>query len=205
MFTLDTPNRWAEERSSLSRTVEAAAAMGSHLVYGTAGPAGQLTFEAATEALAEASAPVLEHGRTLGVDILIETTNQLRQELNFVYNLRDLKTVSDSTGIGICADMFHCWREARLDQIITEIAPATRMVQLSDWTPGITSMPDRVVPGDGQVPFARILDQFERSGFTGIYDIELLGPRLNAEGLGAFRRAGEHLTEILTSLEATTP
>jgi len=204
MFTLDAPAQWAAERERLERTVEATAEMGARMVYGTAGPAGQLAFEDATQALADAVAPALEHARALDVDLLIETTNQLRQELNFVYNLRDLKTVADATGVGPCPDMLHCWREAGLAEIVGQIAPASRMVQLSDWTAGINSMPDRVVPGDGEVPLSRIVDLFERSGFQGIYDIELLGPRIDAEGLDAFRRAGEHLTKILDSVDART-
>jgi sugar phosphate isomerase/epimerase len=36
--------------------------------------------------------------------------------------------------------------------------------------------------GDGDIPLARIVRALDRAGYTGWWDIELLGPRIEAEG-----------------------
>jgi len=202
-FTLDRPERWDEERAALVAIIDHAARVGAELVYGVTGPAGSLTWEAAIEALGEAVAPVLEHSRAIGVPLLVETTNVLRQDINVITTLRDLVTVAEQTGLAICADLFWCWREPGLDATIARLAPHTKLVQVSDYVPGIVSMPDRRVPGDGIVPFERLLAPFLEHGYAGRFDVELVGPAITAEGPArAIVRGAEHIGGILDRLGA---
>jgi sugar phosphate isomerase/epimerase len=57
-----------------------------------------------------------------------------------------------------------------------------RLVQVSDYAVGTLSTPARLVPGDGDIPIARILGQVLDAGYDGCFDLELIGPAIEAEG-----------------------
>ncbi|MEU7815170.1 sugar phosphate isomerase/epimerase [Pseudonocardia sp. NPDC049154] len=202
-FTLEDPSRWPAERERLLRVASAARDVGANLVYGTTGPAGSLSFEAATEAFAEAAAPVVEAAADLGVTICFETTNQLRQELGFTYTFRDQVVVSEASGMPICLDLAWTWRERGLVELVAANADRIAMMQVSDYIPPSTSMPDRAVPGDGIVPLKALLAGIHAAGFRGLVDVELLGPRIDAEGaVPALRRGVARVAELLAARTA---
>ena len=59
------------------------------------------------------------------------------------------------------------------------------------------------VPGDGAIPLERLLGELLEAGYTGVFDLELVGPRIESEGnRAASRRAAERISEILTRLGA---
>jgi sugar phosphate isomerase/epimerase len=55
-------------------------------------------------------------------------------------------------------------------------------VQLSDWKIGSLCTPDRRVPGDGDIPLARLLHAIIASGYLGAFEIEMVGPAIEDEG-----------------------
>ena len=68
--------------------------------------------------------------------------------------------------------------------------PSPASVQVSDYVAGDKSFPCRAVPGDGMIPLERIIGWILEAGYTGGFDLELIGPRIDAEGrLEATRRA----------------
>jgi hypothetical protein len=51
------------------------------------------------------------------------------------------------------------------------------------------------------MPLARLFDWLLSAGYDGAFDLELIGPRIDAEGrLPAARRAAERVGELLDSL-----
>ena len=81
--------------------------------------------------------------------------------------------------------------------------PITGLVQVSDYVSGDRTAPCRAVIGDGMVPVERLLGDLLDAGYRGVFDLELLGPRIEAEGArAATRRAAENLSEILVKLGA---
>jgi sugar phosphate isomerase/epimerase len=79
--------------------------------------------------------------------------------------------------------------------------PRCHLVQVCDYVYGDRSLPSRAVPGDGAIPVERILKWMLEAGYAGTFDIELVGPRIEAEGgVAAVRRAAENLGRILRSL-----
>jgi sugar phosphate isomerase/epimerase len=59
------------------------------------------------------------------------------------------------------------------------------------------------VPGDGVIPLERLLGEVLAAGYTGLFDLELVGPRIAAEGpTQASARAAENLSEMLNRLGA---
>src|SRR2546426_609304 len=59
------------------------------------------------------------------------------------------------------------------------------IVQMSDFKVGTMSASDRVVIGDGDIPLRRLCGALAEAGYDGWYDIELLGPAIEAEGYEA--------------------
>jgi sugar phosphate isomerase/epimerase len=57
------------------------------------------------------------------------------------------------------------------------------------------------VPGDGDVPLPRILDDLFRAGYGGPLELELVGPRIESEGYAsAIRRGVAYLDHVLDGL-----
>jgi sugar phosphate isomerase/epimerase len=122
---------------------------------------------------------------------------------NINHNLRDTVTCAEMAGIGVCIDMFGCWSEAGLKASIERAMPRCHLVQVGDYVYGDRALPARAVPGDGAIPIRRLCEWALNAGYKGPFDLELLGPRIDAEGrVAAVGRAAKNLGEILESLGA---
>ena len=81
--------------------------------------------------------------------------------------------------------------------------PIAGLVQISDYVLGDRATPNRAVPGDGMVPNEWLVRELLDAGYAGMFDLELVGPRIEAEGPRiASKRAAENLSELLTKLGA---
>ncbi len=72
-----------------------------------------------------------------------------------------------------CFGTYHLWREPRLLERLPEIADRIALVQLSDWREPPRSENDRLLPGDGEIPLAEIIQKLEQSGYRGLYEVEV--------------------------------
>jgi sugar phosphate isomerase/epimerase len=94
-----------------------------------------------------------------------------------------------------------CWAERGLAATIAAGIDTIALVQVSDFVIGTLRTPDRCVPGDGDIPLARILGQVDRAGYVGPFDLELLGPRIEEEGYAsAVARSVDALAGLLAAL-----
>jgi sugar phosphate isomerase/epimerase len=194
---------WAPERARLSRAIEGAAALGGRSVYMLTGGHGDMTWEQAAEVFARGIAPCVEQARAAGVKLMVETASPFYAHGHLAHSLRDTLTLADIAGVGVCVDIYACWAEAGLKQTLEQIARRCWLVQVSDYVYGDNCLPSRAVPGDGNVPLARIFDWLLSAGYDGAFDLELIGPRIDAEGhLQAARRAADKVGEILADLGA---
>ena len=76
--------------------------------------------------------------------------------------------------------------------------PLLAHVQFSDWSVGSLSTPDRCVPGDGDIPLPRLLRALDGVFYGGAFELELVGPRIEAEGYeAAIARAIERSDALL--------
>lgn len=96
-----------------------------------------------------------------------------------------------------------CWAERGLAGTIAAGVDRLRLVQVSDFAVGTLSTPNRLVPGDGDIPLERIVGDVLSAGYAGCFDLELVGPRIDEEGYEpACRRSVDRLTAMLTALGA---
>jgi sugar phosphate isomerase/epimerase len=204
-FLLADPATWPAERDRLGRAVELAAATGARSVVLLPGAPGRLEWEDAAGALAEALGPVAAAARAAGVALALENTSSLRIDLSFVHTLRDALDLAGRLDIGLCMEIQSCWAERGLAATVADAVSAGRLVlvQVSDAVAGSLTTPDRVVPGDGDVPLARVLGDVLRAGYEGSFDLELVGPRIEAEGYAAaISRGLAFLGRLLDELAA---
>jgi sugar phosphate isomerase/epimerase len=202
-FQLDRPEQWPAQRERVRGAIDAAEALRAECMILTTGPARQLPWEDAAEALQEALAPLIEDAHDRNIPFGLEHTNSLRVDVGFIHSLRDCVDVARRLGIGVCVETNACWAERGLGQTISEGVDTFRIVQVSDYAIGTRSTPDRLVPGDGDIPFERILGQVLAAGYTGVFDLELIGPKIDEEGYErACTRSVNALGDLLTKLGA---
>jgi len=182
-FTLDDPTRWPAERVRLGAMLDAAATLGARCLGLTTGPAYRMEWDAAARALSAALAPVIETG--LPVPIAFEHTNSLRPDLGFVHSLADAVDLARRLGVGVCMECNACWAERDLRRTIETGVDVILMVQVDDFVVGTRDTPNRVVPGDGDIPLEGIVGHLLESGYRGDFDLELVGPRIEEEGYAA--------------------
>jgi sugar phosphate isomerase/epimerase len=202
-FLLTDPSQWEAQRARLLRALAAGHTMGAECVIFTTGPARQLPWDEAADALETALAPVLVEARALGIPFAVEHTNSLRVDVGFVHSLHDVVDLARRLGTGVCMEINACWAERGLAATIASAMDVIRLVQVSDFSIGTLATPDRAVPGDGDIPIERILGQVLAAGYEGRFDLELIGPKIDAEGYeSAVPRAVDALGSLLTRLGA---
>jgi len=195
-FGFSNPADTAEQRKRLNRTVDLAHALGARAVCMTTGGRGELTWDEAAARFAEAIAPCAEHARAAGVELGVEPTSHLYADASIVHRLADAVAVAKAAGISVGLDLFPCWTDADIETAIAAAGPICAFVQVSDYVYGDRGLPCRAVPGDGAVPLERLTSLILATGCRGPFDIEVIGPRLVAEG----REAG--LKRAIRWLEA---
>jgi sugar phosphate isomerase/epimerase len=191
----------AAEQAKLDKAIALAGSLGARSIFMATGGRGGLTWEEAAAAFTQAIAPCRKAAERAGVKLLIEGTPTLYAHLNIALSLRDTVTLAEMADVGICLDTFACWTEAGLQETIARAVPRCGLIQVADYVLGDRALPARAVPGDGAVPIRRIIEWALEAGYKGTFDIELMGPRIDAEGhLTAVGRAAEWLDATLRDL-----
>lgn len=187
----------------LHEAIRIAAALGAQSIYMLTGPRGSLDWEGAAARFAELVAPCRGEAAARGVQLLVENAPAFNADRHIAHTLADTILLAETAGIGVCLELHACWAEAGLQRRFRDAMPQIGLVQVSDYVLGDRCTPCRAVPGDGAIPIERLLGQVLDAGYTGVFDLELDGPRIAAEGArAATRRAAEALSEILTKLGA---
>lgn len=200
-FDLSAPTGWAATRESVNRAIELAGQIGG-CVYLTPGRRDGRSFDELTDALAEAVAPCVAYAAAHGVRLALEPS--LRTDVSYVHCLRDAIDVADRTGLALVADIGNCWMERDPEDMIRRAGSRIAVVQVSDASFGTAEHPPpsgRLVPGDGDLALAGFLRAALETGYSGAVELEMVGPRIEAEGHGpATRRGVERLSALLHEL-----
>ncbi len=197
-FAYATPPETAAARERLLQSIAVAAEIGADTVIMTTGGRGALAWPEAAERFAEAMRPCAEAALAAGIVLGIEPTSHLYADVSIAHRLRDALTLARMAGIGVMIDLFACWTDADIDAAIDDAGSTIALVQVSDYVYGDRGLPCRAVPGDGAIPLDRLIPGIGRAGFTGWFDLEIIGPRLAAEGADAgLRRAAAYIGQLL--------
>ena len=181
----------AGEREALARTrrhLEAAAALGADALMVLPGANPALSWEEAAARATPLFAALLPDAERLGVRLAIEPTSQLRMDLAFLHTFDealDFADALDSPWLTVTLELNNAWIERRLYENIRRRCRRIGIVQISDFRVGTLAASERVVIGDGDIPLRRLCAALADAGYEGWYDIELLGPAIEAEGYAA--------------------
>jgi sugar phosphate isomerase/epimerase len=197
-FAFAAPADAANARERLLRTIDVAAGCGARSIVMTTGGRGALGWREAAERFAEAMAPCAEAARAAGIALGIEPTSHLYADASIAHRLSDTAALARKAGIETIIDLFACWVDADIDEAIAAAAPTSPLVQIADYVLGDRGLPCRAVPGDGAIPLDRLVPAIVRAGFAGWFDLEIIGPRLQAEGQEAgLRRAAARIGALV--------
>lgn len=184
---------------ALKPSLDFAAAAGGKPCYFVGGPTPPRTpTDELVEALIAAVPPVLAYAREIGVPLAIEHNNAALRDAGYINTLHDCIEFSEQTGIGICLEIQNCWIERHLPELFRRHLHRLAMVQVSDFLVGETTRLNRRVLGDGSIPLEFLLGELLAAGYAGAFEIEVLGPTVEAEGYeSSLRRSLDWLNERL--------
>jgi sugar phosphate isomerase/epimerase len=194
---------WPRQQERLLGAVDAAAVVGGCLVL-TTGPAYPMEWDDAVAALDVAITPIRERAGAAGVLLTVEPTSQLRMDLSFCSTVHDGVDLARALGVGVCLECNSSFAERDLLGTLARATDVLAHVQVSDFVLGTLRTPDRAVPGDGDIALARLLPAIQDLGYTGAYELEMVGPRIEAEGYAsAIERGIATLGSILAPTGVT--
>jgi sugar phosphate isomerase/epimerase len=185
--------------AALKPAIDVAAALGSPLCYFTSGtsPADTST-DALCEALSAALQPSNAYAAERGVRLAIENNSVTTRHMGYVHTIRDAIQLAEEAGIQICLELQNCWVERGLPDLFRRHAGLFGVVQVSDYKVGEELRLNRRVPGDGSMPLVWLIEQMLEAGYTGLFEIEVLGPHIEAEGYpSAIRRSADWVSNLL--------
>ncbi len=167
------------------RHIELASEIGAECLMILPGNAVHLSWEESAVYAKRLIEKLIPAAKASGVRLAIESANPLQAELSFLRSFDealDFAADFNSPSVGAVLATNEAWGERRLYKNIRYRGELIALVQLSDFKLGTTSVSDRVVLGDGDVPLRRICRALSESGYRGWYDIELIGPKIESEG-----------------------
>ncbi|MFC0206141.1 sugar phosphate isomerase/epimerase family protein [Novosphingobium soli] len=187
----------------LLRAIAMAGRLGAPAIYLLTGGRGGLSWDAAAERFAHLLAPCRAAATEAGVALLVENASPLNADIHIAHTLPDATRLARIAGTGVCIELHACWTEAGLRDNLADAMPLAGLVQVSDYVLGDRTSPCRAVPGDGAIPLEAILRDVLDLGYTGLFDLELVGPRIADEGpRAACTRAARVLSDMLDRLGA---
>jgi len=199
----DLDNDRGKATEKLLQAIDIAAVLGASSVYVQTGGRGGLTWEQAAERFTALIAPCAAAAAARGLRVLVENASAFNADIHIAHTLADTINLAELAGIGLCIEWHACWMEAGLKRLLRQAIPITGLIQVSDYVLGDRTAPCRAVPGDGVIPLDRILGDVLDAGYQGVFDIELVGPRIAKEGArAATRRAAHYVSEMLARLGA---
>lgn len=180
--------------------IDAAAAAGCAEAFTVSGPAPERmptdqAFDRLTATIGLARAYALQRGVRLGV----EHSTAATRSLGFLGSLADACDLAERADLGVVVELQNAWYERRLPQLFRQHCARFQIVNVSDFKLGEELKFNRRVPGDGSIPLEWLLGELLDAGYAGYFDLEFLGPAIEAEGYeSAIARGVDWLSERLT-------
>jgi len=182
--------------------VDAAVRLGAPMAYITTGttPLGMPTDEA-FDLLAASLAPARDYASKHGVRLAVENNSIANRSLGFTHTLNDTLWLANAADVGLTLELQNCWYERDLPRLFRQNIARIAMVQVSDFKVGEDTKMNRRVPGDGDIPLKWLIGELLDAGYAGMFELEIIGPAITAEGPEpALRRAVDKLESILAEL-----
>jgi sugar phosphate isomerase/epimerase len=149
------------------------------------GAAPGLPWEEAARRAREHVEALRADARRLRVRLALEPVSQLRMDLCFLQSFHDALDFADridAPEVGVVLELNNAWIERHLDSDLQARPRRIAVVQVSDFKVGTLRASERVMIGDGDIPLRRLVRALADAGYDGWYDLEMLGPAIDAAG-----------------------
>ena len=179
------------------------AAVGCDVLYTVSGGDSRVPWDEAATTFCEEMAPVVAKAKELGVRLAVEPTNPFRSDASFVHCVRDAIDLARMADMVTVVDFYSAWYERDLERLVRENIDLVALVQIDDYKLGTFDIPNRCAIGDGDIPVERLMGVVLDAGYEGPFELEILGPVIEAEGYRApIVRSLERASEMLDRLGA---
>lgn len=129
-------------------------------------------MKVAAEKLKELAKVAADNGVLLALEPLNPTSVNVESAIWTVEQALDVIEATGSDAVGLCLDYWNIWQNAGLEAAIGRAGDRIFTVQASDWrTP--CSFADRIVPGDGTIPLARLIEATRATGYDKPWVVEI--------------------------------
>jgi sugar phosphate isomerase/epimerase len=146
------------------------------------GPRAGHTHNHARRLLRAALDEILPLAQDLDVDLAIEPMHAgCAGDWTFLTNISDaleLMTAVDSPRLKLAFDTYHLCHDGAALAMLPQIASRIAIVQLGDAKEAPQGEPNRACLGQGRLPLAEVVRTLERAGYSGYYDVELIGEEI---------------------------
>jgi sugar phosphate isomerase/epimerase len=164
-------------------TVQFAAKIGASCVLVVPGDLHGATRSASVERTASALREGLADAHEHSIDLAIEPLRPVHTDfINTLPQALEIVTAVDDPRCGVCMDTFQVWRgDEEREQVLREIreaGPNTQIVQVADSRVQPRSKEDRLVPGEGVLPLAKMLGGLFSTGYDGWLAVEIMSTEL---------------------------
>lgn len=174
-FELRQPDSWGHTRAVHRDAIELMAEFGGHSIYFTPGRTAGVSWRDDLARLARAAAPTVDYAAANGVLAAIEPT--LRTSASFVNTLRDAIDVAEVTGLALVPDFGNIWMERDISELLARAIPHAALIQITDF---MIESACRAHIGHGELPLRRMMMDVLEAGYTGLFDLEVIGPEFSA-------------------------
>ncbi len=146
------------------------------------GPRGGHTHNHARRLIRQAFEQLIPHAEEHGVTLAVEPMHPaVAPDWTMVAGLDEAIAWLDLLGssqIGIVFDTFHLGFDEGVTAKLSAIADRIALVQLGDTRAVPDGEPNRCRLGEGVLPLGELVTALQQAGYTGDYDVELLGDDL---------------------------
>jgi sugar phosphate isomerase/epimerase len=147
-------------------------------------PAGSKDISAARKQVAEASAQLMRHGKSIGVKVALEPLHPVyaadRSCLSLLSEALDMCDMIEgeveAPWIGTLVDVYHLWWDPNLARDIARAGRSSRIFgfHVCDWlVPTRDVLNDRGMMGDGVIDVPHIRELVEMAGYSGLVEVEI--------------------------------
>ena len=124
------------------------------------------------EKLKELAKVATDNGVLLALEPLNPTSVNVESAIWTVDQALDVIEATGSDAVGLCLDYWNVWQNAGIEAAIARAGTRILTVQASDWR-APRSFADRIVPGDGSIPLARLIEATRATGYAKPWVVEI--------------------------------
>lgn len=141
------------------------------------GPQGGHIRSNANRLVIDALKQLVPMAALYGVQLALQPMHPMfSRSWTFLHSLDDTLAILDRVGdsrLKLAFHSYHLWQEPNLMSRIGEIAPHIGLVRLADWGEMPRHDHDRLMPGQGRLPLAGLVQTLDACGYSGWYELEV--------------------------------